>query len=92
MVKVRESRERERRDKRSSMATQVKREAGGRPERERQRGESQAKRGQVLHVGIGQRRTEGSSIVTDGAVRAAQMFQGGLKEVMSCQVLTESKR
>ena len=66
MVKVRESRERERRDIPSSMATQVKGEAGGWLERER--GEkSKAKREQKGETALGTKtnRTEGMNTVTD---------------------------
>lgn len=65
VVKVRESRERERRDKCSSMATQVKTEAGGKLERERE--------------GDRTKGTEGVTVVTVGAARVGQMLWGGFK-------------
>lgn len=73
-VKVRESRERERRDIRSSMATQERWEAGG--GRRETEGESMAKRGQKGHAALGKRTnsTQGMTAVTDG-----QMLWGGFK-------------
>lgn len=71
VVKVRESRDRERRDIRSSMATQEEREAGGsQKEREREGGESEAKRGQTAR-GYRKNWTEGTT--------AGQMLWGGFK-------------
>lgn len=55
-VKVRESRERERRDKRSSMATQGKEEAG----EVRERGESEAKRGRKGNTALRDKTTRDS--------------------------------
>lgn len=66
VVKVRESRERERRDIRSSMATQLTGEAGGWLEREGGE-ESKAKREQKGETARGNKtnRTEGMNTVTD---------------------------
>lgn len=68
VVKVRESRERERRDIRSSMATQEKRDA---------RGEARERRGDKrwdTARGNKTNRKEGLTAVTDGAQRKGQML------------------
>lgn len=76
VVKVRESRERERRDKPSSMATRDRREAGGRPERERDLGSWM---GDTARLN-GTNRTEVVTAVTDVAERAGQMLWVDFKQ------------
>lgn len=76
VVKVRESRERERRDKPSSMATQDRREAGGRPVRERDLGSWM---GDAARLN-GTDRTEVVTAVTDVAERAGQMLWVDFKQ------------
>lgn len=78
VVKVRESRERERRDIPSSMATQETGEAGE-THRKRVGGEGEAKRGGQTTRGNRTNGTEGIRVVTDGAGRAEQMLWGGFK-------------
>ncbi len=74
VVKVRESRERERRDIPSSMATREKREAGG-GQRERGGGEREGQTARVCRTN----RTEGVTAGADGAEGAGQMLWGGFE-------------